>query len=316
MIKNLIIESYENNLEELSPRRRLHYLVRRYRITGEEKYVPLINSIYKELLPRFKKVLESFSSEEKIVELSKKALANYEHPNLRRARRFLYYQKNPKVMIYGEAILYMFFIKSFGMENSTEISKEYEVAKSYMGENNVSKIFLDKKYWTVNPSECVNIVNFLYFLGVEDERDYLIKLFREYWLNLSPSEPSIWLDKIYALTHSIIGESNYYQNFVNEERFSWAFKYFEKDFDDIIRKVSIDCIGEIGICYKLAGESKSKIVKQIQDLLIKRFDKKLGYIPNDSTPTLAGSEHRNVIATMVLEDFGKLYKGPNLSVIS
>jgi len=313
MIADAIANSYENNLEKLSLRRRLHFLVRSYRITGKEEYIPLINSIYGQLLPRFKKVLNAFSSDEKIAELSKEAVANYGQPNLRRVRRFAYYRKNPKVMVYGEAVLYMFFIKSFGMEGSTEISEEYETAKSYMGKNNISEIFLDKKYWTVNPSECANIINFLSFLGIVDKRDRLNKLLREYWLSIEPPEPSIWLDKIYALNHLIIGESNYYQNFVNKEKFDWAFKYFEENFDDIINNASIDSIGEIGICYKLSGRGSSKIVKRVQDLLIDKFDGKLGFIPNDNKPTLAGSEHRNAVALIVLEDFKTLHKGPKLS---
>jgi len=312
MIADAIANSYENNLEKLSLRRRLHFLVRSYRITGKKEYIPLINSIYRQLLPRFKKVLSAFSSNKKIVELSKEAIVNYKQPNLRRVRRLAYYRENPEVMVYGEAALYMFFIKSFGMENSKEISEEYKVAKSYMEKNNIAKFFLDKKYWTVNPSECANIINFLSFLGIVDEKDRLNKLFREYWLSITPSEPSIWLDKIYALNHLIIGESNYYQNFVDEKRFDWAFKYFEENFDSIVENASIDSIGEIGICYKLVRRGSSNMVKRIQDLLIEKFDEKLGFIPNDNIPTLAGSEHRNVVALIVLKDIKRLHKGPKL----
>lgn len=312
MIVDTIINTYESSLQELSPRRKLHFLLRCYRITGDPKYIPQIRESYEELLPRFKNVLGMFSSEERVVESGNNRVLNYDPRGLRRTRRLAYYQKNPKVLVYAEAILYMFLIKSLGMEKTPEISKEFDIASAYMRDQDVVSIFLAKSFMIVNPSECANIINFLAFLGIADKREELIGFSREYWLEIEPADPSIWLDKIYGLVHLVIGMSDYYQKFVNASELDWIFKYFDNNFDNIIGKTSLDSVAEIGLCYKLAGLGESEIVKKIQDFLTSRFDEKRGYIPSIYDPSIPESEHKNIIAVMVLKDFDKLYKGPNI----
>ena len=316
MIADTIITSYENNLEKLSPRRRLHFLLRCYRITGDKKYIPQIRESVNELLPRFKSVLQVFSNEGGVIDMGKNKVLNYVPVNPRKLRRLAYYQKNPEVLVYMEAVLYMFLIKSLGLEGSSEISGEFRMAESYMKRAGVDNIFLDKNFITVNPSESANIINFLAFLEISDKRQELVKLFREYWLNVEPKDPSIWLDKIYALVHLVIGASNYYQNFIDDSQFDWIFKYFDSNLDSILLKANLDSVAEIGICYKLAGRGKSRIVKQIQDFLVGNFDKKAGYILGISDPTISGSEHKNIVAVIALRDFDVLYKGPNIGSFS
>jgi hypothetical protein len=312
MIADTIIVNYENNLDKLPSRRRLHFLLRCYRITGDKKYIPQIRTSVSELLPRFKKTLGAFSNEDNIIEIGKQKIIDYVSVNPRKMRRLAFYQKNPKVLVYMEAILYMFLIKSLGMERSPEISREFRVAKSYIASNDIENIFLHKSFMIVNPSESANIINFLSFLGIADKRRELVNLSREYWLNVEPENPSIWLDKIYGLVHLIIGASNYYQNFVDDEQFDWVFKYFDSNLGHILLKANLDSVGEIGICYKLTGKGDSKIVKQIQDYLVSKFDAKVGYIPGITDPTISGSEHRNIVAVIALKDFDRLYKGPDI----
>ena len=170
MIADTIITSYENNLEKLSPRRRLHFLLRCYRITGDKKYIPQIRESVNELLPRFKSVLQVFSNEGGVIDMGKNKVLNYVPVNPRKLRRLAYYQKNPEVLVYMEAVLYMFLIKSLGLEGSSEISGEFRMAESYMKRAGVDNIFLDKNFITVNPSESANIINFLAFLEISDKR--------------------------------------------------------------------------------------------------------------------------------------------------
>lgn len=312
MISDQIIKKYEDNINELPPMKRMHWLIRRYRTQGSQKYIPLIRAAYVEILPKMKETLGAFTGDKKVIDLGKKKLIDYRVSSPRKIKRLAYYKESPQALVYMEGVLYMFLIKSLGLEDSAEISDEFNRASRYLRQKNIGRVFLNKNFLVINPSENANIINSLAFLGISDDRPELVRQSKEYWLNVEPEDPSIWLDKIYALTHLIIAASNYYQNFVVKKDFDWVFNYFENNIDAILQKANVDSVGEVALCYKLVKDSKNRIVGLIQHYLMSKFDKKAGFIPNERAPSFRTSEHRNIVATMVLDKFEKLYKGPNL----
>lgn len=315
-ISDQIIKKYEDNINEFSPSKRIHWLIRRYRTSGSQKYIPLIRGTCKELLPRMKETLGVFTSDKEIIDLGKKKLIDYKADSPRKARRLAYYKNRPEVMVYMEGIFYMFLIKSLGLEAAVEISPEFKRAKERTKQKDIGRVFLNKRFLIVNPSQSANMINFLAFLGISDYRPKLIKQSKKYWSTIEPKDTSIWLDKIYALTHLVIAASNYYQNFIAKKDFDWVFDYFENDINRILQKASIDTIGEVALCFKLGRDNKNKTVKLIQNFLRSKFDKKAGFIPNENDPSFVASEHRNIIATMVLDDFNTLHKGPDIGTLS
>jgi len=312
MIGDTIIKTYEDKLSLLSLRKQFHFLTRIYRITGNAKYIPMIRAVYKALLPKFKKNLEAIRTEAKLKELAETRILKYKHDTPRRAKRYSYYLLNPELLVYEAAILDLFIVKSLGMENSDSISHEFKKAKSLISGKNLERLFLSQEHIRVNPSESANKIFFLNFLGISDRREELLKTSKEYWLNLKPQDTPTWHNKIYALTHLIIAASNYYQNLVEKEKFDWILNYFDEDFNNIEKAVSLDSLGEIGLCYKLTANPQNNNLQKIKTILESKFDKKIGYIAHEKYSDFSGSEHRNTVAAMVLTDFDNLYKGPNI----
>ncbi len=316
-ISDNIISSFEGGNSDLPVARRLHWYLRRFRTTGNQKYIPEVALWFNKSLPRIIRCLELFSDKSKIDKHCKSAVSGYEPSNPRRKRRLLYYQKNPEVILYIETILYLFLIKSLGLEKTGNLAELYNRAVDYLKSRDIYKYFLELDLIKAYPSECANIVYNSAFLGIFDKRKELLEKSENYWLQvINPADNSVWLDKIYALTHLIIAASDYYQKFVNKKEFSWILDYFERDYRQIIKNVSPDCVGEMALCFKLAGDFSNPVIVKVQKFLAAKFDKSLGYIPRESGNSLSTAEHRNVVATMIFTDFKTLYSGPDLSKVS
>ncbi len=129
-------------------------------------------------------------------------------------------------------------------------------------------------------------------------------------------------NKIYTLTHIILADSQYYQYFVNREKYSWIFEYFDHNIDKIISRCKEDVIAEVGISYLLSNQSNHTVVKKAKKAIADAFDKTHGIIPSKlGNFELNTGEHRNILAYMLftwpntalnpgpyLHDFDKISK--------
>jgi hypothetical protein len=265
------------------------------------------------MLPKMLNSLDAATSDEKCNIYANRVLKAYKITSPRRQRRASYYNKHPEVITYALSVLYLFVIKSLGLDTNVLYKDKFEEALKYLSTKNIYKLFLDKELIKADPSECANIIYNAYYLGLFDKRNDLLNIYNEYWVSLKPNDNYEWLDKIYALTHIIIATSNYYQNFVNYADYKTILNYFEKDIENIARNVNVDSLGEVGLCFKLAGIKSNDIIDKVKIVLMEHFNEEIGYIPHDKyVNNLNKSEHRNIIANMVLSDFDRLYKGPYL----
>jgi hypothetical protein len=312
-IADKIKNTYENPSVNLNPKYALHWYIRRFRISGEKKYTKLISQNMNKMLPKMLNSLDAATSDEKCNIYANHVLKAYKITSPRRQRRASYYSKHPEVITYALSVLYLFVIKSLGLDTNVLYKDKFEEALKYLSTKNIYKLFLDKELIKADPSECANIIYNAYYLGLFDKRNDLLNIYNEYWVSLKPNDNYEWLDKIYALTHIIIATSNYYQNFVNYADYKTILNYFEKDIENIARNVNVDSLGEVGLCFKLAGIKSNDIIDKVKIVLMEHFNEEIGYIPHDKyVNNLNKSEHRNIIANMVLSDFDRLYKGPYL----
>lgn len=308
-----IIKTYEmGEGEVLENYRRFHWYIRRYRMTGEERYKDEVYKSFLIIKPKIIKTFDSLSTTEGIIKHSKDFLSGYKKQSLRKELRFLFYQDNPEVTIYLSALDYLFTLKSLGLDGSPEIKALYEKGVEYFENNDVSEILLSPEFVRIYPSGSANMINFLAFLGISDNRQKQIDISEIYWQTIEPENHGIWLDKIYALTHIVIASSNYYQNVVKREEFEWIFKYFEENIEEILKTERTDAIAEVGLSFKLIGDFENQVLVKVKDYLAQRFDEGVGYIPKETALGINKAEHRNILAVMVLSDYDKLYKGPNI----
>lgn len=311
-IADKIIATYEAKNGGLYGYPRFHWLVRLYRITGDKKYVSLINNAFLALKPKFLQSIDSLNSKEGISKHSGEFLASYKMGNPRKVKRFAFYQKNLEIPVYLNTLDYLFTLKSLGLEGASDIRDSYNKGINYFKNNDASNVLLSPEFVTVYPSGSANMIHFLAYLGISDHKKELLDISKKYWQSVTPESRDIWLDKIYALTHIIIAASEYYQKFVERKDFEWIFDFFEQNIDKILTSCSTDAITEVGLSFKLAGESENRVVNMIKDYLVMAFNEKLGFIAKKIDATIGSAEHRNILAVMVLKDFQNLYKGPNI----
>ena len=94
------------------------------------------------------------------------------------------------------------------------------------------------------------------------------------------------------------------------------FTYFDRDYKNIFVNSNVDSIGEMALSYKLAEKFDDPVVKETVEFLDNKYDKEFGYIQSETRSNIGIAEHRNIIAVMVLLNFRKLFKGPNLKTMN
>ena len=72
-------------------------------------------------------------------------------------------------------------------------------------------------------------------------------------------------------------------------------------------------MAEVGLCFKLCQDEKNLAVEKAKEFVVSKFDKNRGFIPREENPDdLQKAEHRNAVSLLLLQDYEKLYPGPNL----
>lgn len=312
-IKERIVSTYENNLINIDKSHQLHWFIRRYRITGDDKYKAIVLENYKHKLSEIAPMLEKLNNIPDAQKIGQEIVTSMKATNSRKAKRIPFYRKNPQLLVYMDILNFLFITKSLGLVNEEIVEKLYKKGLKFFIANKLTNHFLTKSLISTDPSGAANMVYYLKYLEISDLERELLSKFKKYYLDMKPGDSDKWLDKVYAFTHLIIAASNYYQNFVNEDKFKWIYDYFEKDVSRIIKNTSSDVVAEVGMCFKLSGNFNNQILEKIKKHLVTKFDDDKGYIPREFNDTLNRAEHRNILAVMLFSEFTKLFPGPNLS---
>jgi hypothetical protein len=175
---------------------------------------------------------------------------------------------------------------------------------------------LDPQTITVYAAQAANAVEYLRQLGLADVRND----FRRRFLEVFPDsidrklDDNQFGDKVYGLTHIVIGASGYYQRTLDRNNYKWVLDYFSLNQKRILKRLSADVIAEIGLCFLLCNDKENPLVDLCRQKVAKRFNRKSGLIlsPLGNDDLLVG-EHRNILAYMLLTWSGRLSPGPTIT---
>lgn len=100
------------------------------------------------------------------------------------------------------------------------------------------------------------------------------------------------LNKFYALTHVVIGESDYYRQQVNTD--NWAVNELVDNWNEVVELNNIDLLAEVMLCFKLAGINVDKFMPDLLTYAEENFSIVLGRLVSN-VDSLNNSEHRNIV---------------------
>jgi hypothetical protein len=307
---------FRKNWDQLSPEKRGHFLVRLYRLSGEAQHVPEIRIYADRLAARFSKHAQNLNNPEYIQKTAAHFLKLPEKPLLKHRYRARIRSQWPEMAFSHRLFFLAFQIKSFGLHQGA-LQADFDRVLQYLTALPARDYVFQDEVIRYNATRAVNLIYQLKFLGIADYEADFIEKFKTFFF--SQPDPlldrTLYLNKIYGLTHLIIADSNFYQHAVDAEKWAWVLDYFAENIETLLVRNTPDAAAEIAVCFKLAGKAGHPTVSRIQEFLLRRYDAKRGYIPSDRKEfTIDAIEHRNVLAWMALSDWKGLYAGPDLKM--
>lgn len=315
-IAERILDVYYKNRSKLSKKKRVHFFRRAYRVTGREEYLDVLaSSAKRRTIPSLKKdlvLLDGRVKENKSIPQGRL----FTPKNPRQQRRYDMYVKNPEIKFFRRFLENLFHIQSMGLHKG--LFKDYwSQSISLIERVDFERLYLDDEMILKVGSFTINAAYFLHHLGVNTTlKDMLIQRVMDVYFdeNLELKKD---LDKwdywtfIYNLTHIIIGESMFYQDYVRDQLF--VTEYFSKNIDEIIKRSNTDIISEVGLCIKLTKEETRYpgTMKRIEDYLYHTYD----FDVMLSSKKRMKKEHNNCVIMLLFYENDTWYKGPDFSML-
>ena len=300
-----IQEIYEQALPTLSEDKQRHFAQRLYRLTGEQRWRAL-NHVYGErLLARLEEDIVGLAEPGYAAARSRAIVADYSQRTAKqRARRAMLGEWGE--IAFARGLLFRLVQAEYhGLLPTIE---NHERALDYQAEVGWAAFLTDPAVIGIYAAQVANQAYFLHQLGVMDLRREVEAAFRRRYppdrvAGLDDAEYRNWL---YGLTHFVIADSRYYQRKVDPEVHAWVLEALERETADIQ--------AEVALAFLLADREDHPLVGRVREALAAAVDPASGIIPSSSGEKgLAGGEHRNVLAIMVLRWPGRLHPGPDLS---
>ncbi|MBS9403617.1 DUF3541 domain-containing protein [Halomonas sp. TRM85114] len=309
---------YEAALPTLPQDKQRHYAQRLYRLTGEARYLD-INRAYGHrlvgrLAPDIQGLADSLDDNNRYAEArSQEIVAAYPQRTAKqRARRAMLAE-------WGEiafAAKLLFRLVQADYHGLLPALDNHEVALDYLADVDWRPFLTDPAVLGIYAAQAANQVHYLHQLGIVDLRAEVEAAFRQRYPpsevgRLDDTEYRNWL---YGLTHFAIAASRYYQQHLDTRDIDWVLNAFESEAVGILTRATEDIQAEVAMSFLLAGQEQHPLVREIRDALVNAVDPVAGIIPSPSgSLDLAGGEHRNVLAIMVLRWPGRLFSGPDMS---
>ncbi|QTF92241.1 DUF3541 domain-containing protein [Halomonas sp. BM-2019] len=304
---------YEQALPTLPAAKQRHYAQRLYRLTGDDRYLPPNRAYGERLLDWLERDLAALEEPGHAAQRSRELVEAYSQRTAKqRARREMFAEWEE--MIFARQLLFRLIQAEYhGLLPALE---ERERGLAYLASVDWLAFFTDPDVLRIYAAQVANQAHFLHQLGVIDLREEVVAAFRARYppgiaASLARDETHNWL---YGLTHFVIAASRYYQQPVSAEEFTWVLATFEDEEERILGLATEDILAEVALSFLLAGREDHPLVLRIRDALVAAVDPEAGIIPSpQGSLDLAGGEHRNVLAIMVLRWPDTLHPGPNLS---
>lgn len=317
-IATAIQTKYETNWMPLTPRIQAHYATRLYRITGDNQYVP---AIFLYQLSNTTELLQDWANRNNktyVANRSKQLLDYYaKETNKRVVERRKTFANNPEMAFNLNLLVLLYQAQDYGLLKSApyDLIKTQDI-KEYFKKVDFEDYLLDEQTMRVYSAQLANYIIYLKVLGLADlEQEYMDKIKKLFFAKKDAELSSTELEaKAYGLTHIILAASLYYQKEVLGEQYQWIEDYFQDNSEYLLKNLKTDVIMEIGLVFLLRGHNPDHpIVEAVKQHIAQNFSVEDQLLPGiDGNVDLNKSEHRNVLALMVLEWPEKLHAGPNL----
>lgn len=309
-IARLVKSTYEGSLHLLKPSTASHWAIRSWRIKGETDFLNYVILNLKKQINNYLVQIKSLESGESEADLGQKILKEYKLNSERKRRRFDIYKQYPETLFYGEFIHLLFAIKSAGQIDS--LPREFQKGIDILNNNNVPELFFKSGLIAEDPSVVANTMYYLRSLGVDMNESKLISGYKNMYAQLSENTNVFWKNRIYAMTHMIIADTYFYQQYADAGKHKWILDIFTNEINDILKNTNADIVAEVGLCFLLCNVEGDTVFK-CKNYIADCFDFKKGYISQSDKDSLERGEHRNIIAYMLLEGFTRLYPGPHFA---
>lgn len=302
---NQVLEVYLQNLSKMSPSYQDHFCLRMFRLTGEEKYLTILRQNFsKKIEPLLGKLGKIDQLPEKKYEKEQVRNTIRRNPveNKRVLRREAFYKKNYRFKQEMTAISLLNKLISLKMHQGKykkRIQKILTEFKAYPWAKN----FLKKEHLLINPVFFTNAVFYLKELKIMDGEKKLQTFVKQSFPPEKVQTKELLFDQVYTYTHLIINETSFYQKYLTPQqitKYRWLFTFFDQNFLTIYKKLNLDLILEILLCYRLAGQ-KAHFEKQAEAYLKTFFSKKEKILKADKEATIEDMEHANILLLMYLK---------------
>ncbi|RBI66917.1 DUF3541 domain-containing protein [Vreelandella sulfidaeris] len=304
---------YERALPTLSEDKQRHFAQRLYRLTGEQRWRAFNHAYGERLLARVEEDIAGLAEPGYAAARSRAIVDDYSQRTAKqRARRAMLGEWGE--IAFARGLLFRLVQAEYhGLLPALE---DHERALGYLAKIDWAAFLTDPAVIGIYAAQVANQAYFLHQLGVMDLRREVEAAFRRHYppdrvAGLDDAEYRNWL---YGLTHFVIADSRYYQRKVDPEVHAWVLEALERETADILARATADIQAEVALAFLLAGREDHPLVGRVREALVAAVDPASDIIPSPvGEKGLAGGEHRNVLAIMVLRWPGRLHPGPDLS---
>ncbi len=312
-----IAKTFENRSYVLNFIHRSHFMVRLYRTTNNDMF---LNPVIERFLIEKEEIMKDFDNlnKKRYIEKRSDELFDYleKKHDIKHLKRAELFRRRKEFLFYYHIMQHLYFWRVFDL-NKGKMRKHYsngiKFLKKFLKDDDFEHFFFDTDMIKYFGTQLVNCVYYMKHLGLVDITKKFNKRYKEVFDDRKDKELSDYLykNKIYGLTHFVIAGTNYYQRYSSKREFGWILSYFKKNIRTIIKRTNPDICCEVGLCFKLCKVNAKKELDLLRKHIIRKFSKKLGYIPRGKK-TMDSSEHTAAVSYLFLSNFKKLYKGPNI----
>ncbi|WP_163577598.1 DUF3541 domain-containing protein [Halomonas faecis] len=301
---------YDAALSELPPAKQRHYAQRLYRLTGEERYVPFSRAYGRRLVAKLEADIAGLEAPGYAASRSREIVATYpQRTEKQRVRRAMLAEWE-EIPFARRLLARLIQAEHHGLQGDID---GYERALDYLAEVDWKRFVTDPQVLRTYAAQVGNYTYFLYQLGVADLRESVVSAFRAQYppSSIAGLDALEYRNYLYGMTHFVIAASRYYQQRVDPDEFAWILGRFERELETIRERATEDIQAEVALSFLLAGREAHPAVARLREVLVAAVDPTSGIIPSPAgSSELAGGEHRNVLAIMVLCWPGRLHQGP------
>jgi hypothetical protein len=313
-----IRQRYDAALMTLPAERQRHYAQRLYRITGDDKYLALNQEYGERLVASLGDEIRALADPGYPLRRGRQMGDDYVVKTRKQRRRKQLLGQWPEEAYARRLAFELTQARYHGLLNDTDLPG-HRRALDYLASVDFEPFLTDPKAIDIYAAQLANLAYYLHGLGVADLRRQTEAAFQTHYPlhGVALLNEAAYRNRLYGMTHFVIAASEYYQCQVDAEDFAWVLDAFESELSRILA-TKADIYTEVGISFLLAGQgdgpANSPALDAIRKALVAAYDPEAGMIPGEDGDTdLAGGEHRNVLAIMLLGWPERLYPGPWLS---